>query len=317
MMFNRIKLYNILGILTLLYLVLMQKTHAETQMLPKANLNNLKVYVREIVGRPEIYRNHKNVVELNRVAAWIKEQMKQFGIPCHYQSYSVNRQTYKNIVCSLNVGYPYRTIVGAHYDVYGEQEGADDNASGIAGVLETARLLALQKSKLQQNIEFVFYTLEEPPYFRTENMGSYIHAKSVSKNKQSISGVYILEMIGYYSTKEIQQYPVGLGILYPRNANFIAAISNFSSRQLSAQFCDSMRDLNQLPCERFIGPAFIHGIDFSDHGNYWDMEIPAIMITDTAFYRNPYYHTENDRVATLNFHKMANVINGLTQTLLK
>lgn len=319
MFFNwfRFKLFYHFGIICFMTILYIQNTVAGMAVLPKANPHNLKIYVNAIIGDSEIYRNHKNIIELNRVASWLKIQMKQFGIPCKDQAYNVDRQTYKNVVCTLNVGQTEKIIVGAHYDVYGDQEGADDNASGVAGVLEIARLLVQQKSQLKQNIEFVFYTLEEPPYFKTENMGSFIHAKSVVKDKDKILGVYVLEMIGYYSNKlSVQTYPTGLGLIYPKHANFIAAIGNFSSRSLSTDFCDSMDTLNKLQCEQLIGLTFIQGVDFSDHANYWKFGIPAIMITDTAFFRNRNYHTAGDTVATLNFNKMADVVNGLVKILL-
>ena len=296
-----------------LIILLTSNNYAET--VTKANPAYLKMYMNNIVGGKYAYRNYRNIAELNRVAAWIKGQMKQFGIECSYQNYSVDRQTYRNVVCPLNLNQTKKIIVGAHYDVFGEQDGADDNASGVAGVLETARLMAQNKNQLKYNIEFVFYTLEEPPYFRTEHMGSYIHAKSVEKSKHEIFGVYILEMIGYYSERDIQTYPTGLGLFYPSHGDFIAAISNYSSRSLSANFCHQMSSLDKLQCERLIAPSFIEGVDFSDHGNYWKYDIPAIMITDTAFFRNPHYHLKTDQMSQLNFIKMADVVDGLVRSM--
>ncbi|KAK0352916.1 hypothetical protein LTR94_018924 [Friedmanniomyces endolithicus] len=205
-----------------------------------ADEQNLQVYLEQVIGQGKA-RNYKNLDELNRVSAWIKEQMRLLGVPCHYQNFTANQQIYRNVVCSLNVGRPDRVIVGAHYDVFGDQDGADDNASGVAGVIETARILAEQKAKLPNNVDFVFYSLEEPPFSKTEQMGSYVHAKSVQSQKDKIK----------------------------------------------------------------------------DHLNYWEFDIPAVMITDTAFYRNGHYHTKADRLATLNLTKMANVIDGLVQHLLK
>jgi hypothetical protein len=290
--------------------------HAQSALNQQANVNNLKIYINNIVHGSNTHRNYRNIVELNRVAAWLKGQMQQFGITCHYQDYIVDQQSYKNVICPLNVGATDKYIVGAHYDVYGEQDGADDNASGVAGVLETARLLQQNKANLKHNIDFVFYTLEEPPYFRTEQMGSYVHAKSIRDQTPQILGVYILEMIGYYSSQDIQTYPTGLGLFYPKHGNFIAAISNWNSRGLSTNFCEKMSKLEQLQCERLIAPAFIHGVDFSDHGNYWKFNIPAIMITDTAFFRNAHYHLATDTIEQLNFQKMANVVDGVVETLL-
>ena len=281
-----------------------------------AERDNLKVYLEQIIGSEAEYRNYKNIQELNRVSAWIREQMRLFGVNCRFQTYTVNSQPYRNVVCPLNAGHSNRVIIGAHYDVFEEQHGADDNASGVAGVLEAARILSAEKARLKQNIEFVFYTLEEPPYFRTESMGSFVHAKSVAKEKDKISGVYILEMIGYFDPKVTQEYPVGLKWIYPSHTNFIASVGNIQSRDLTSSYCAAMESLKQLQCERLISPSFIQGVDFSDHMNYWQFNMPAMMITDTAFYRNKHYHTEQDTLDKLNLDKMAQVIDGLVKTIL-
>ncbi|TCM69863.1 peptidase M28-like protein [Acinetobacter calcoaceticus] len=266
---------------------------------------------------PKLHRNYTNPAELNRVAAWLKGQMQSYGLDCVDQIYAVDTVHYKNVVCHLDVAAEDKVIIGAHYDVHGDSDGADDNASGVAGVLETARLLAQQSSALKHNLEFVFYTLEEPPYFRTAQMGSAVHAESILAQKQQISAVYILEMIGYFDPDPVQRYPKGLGLFYPKHGNFIAAVSNFQSRHLGANYCQSMQRLQQLDCQRLIAPAFVSGVDFSDHLNYWKHDIAAIMITDTAFFRNQNYHTPGDTLATLDVNKMAQVVNGLVHSLLK
>ncbi|MGX5699966.1 M28 family peptidase [Acinetobacter kookii] len=280
-----------------------------------ASTDNLKVYLEQIIG-PQGHRHYKNREELQRVSAWIKEQMRLFGIPCQYQNYAVNGLGYRNVVCTLTAGHSDKIIVGAHYDVFGEQQGADDNASGVAGVIETARILVQQKSQLAHNVEFVFYTLQEPPFFKTEQMGSFVHAKSIQAQKDHIRGVYILEMIGYYDENLIQQYPAGLKWVYPSHGNFIAAVSNLQSYDLSAKYCESMRILDRLECQRLVAPSFITGMEFSDHLNYWKLDIPAMMITDTGHFRNKHYHRATDTLKTLNIAKMANVIDGLAYSLM-
>ncbi|WP_254592214.1 M28 family peptidase [Acinetobacter bouvetii] len=280
-----------------------------------AGTDNLKVYLEQIIGE-QGYRNYKNVQELQRVSAWIKEQMRLFGIPCQYQNYSVNSLAYRNVVCTLTAGHAEKVIVGAHYDVYGKFQGADDNASGVAGVIETARILSQQKSQLAHNVEFVFYTLAEPPFFKSEQMGSYVHAKSIEAQKDQIQGVYILEMIGFFDENLVQQYPVGLKWVYPQHGNFIAAVSNLQSYNLSAKYCEAMRELDELECQRLVAPSFISGMEFSDHLNYWNLGIPAMMITDTGPFRNKHYHTATDTLKTLNLNKMAYVVDGLVKILM-
>lgn len=280
-----------------------------------ASTDNLKVYLEQIIG-PQGHRHYKNREELQRVSAWIKEQMRLFGIPCQYQNYAVNGLGYRNVVCTLTTGHSDKIIVGAHYDVFGEQQGADDNASGVAGVIETARILVQQKSQLAHNVEFVFYTLQEPPFFKTEQMGSFVHAKSIQAQKDHIRGVYILEMIGFYDENLVQEYPAGLKWVYPQHANFIAAVSNIQSYDLSAKYCESMRILDRLECQRLVAPSFIAGMEFSDQLNYWKLDIPAMMITDTGHFRNKHNHSATDTLKTLNIAKMANVIDGLAYSLM-
>ena len=170
--------------------------------------------------------------------------------------------------------------------------------------------------KLSQNVEFVFYTLAEPPFFKTESMGSFIHAKSVQAEKEKIRAVYVLDMIGYYDKNLVQNYPIGLKWIYPSHGNFIVALSNMQSREMSASYCNTMQRLNQLQCERVVAPTFIKGIDFSDHLNYWKYDIPAILITDTGSYRSSLRHTTGDTLKTVNFEKMAHVVNGLVAQIL-
>ena len=173
-----------------------------------------------------------------------------------------------------------------------------------------------EKRHLKHNVEFVFYTLEEPPYFRTEQMGSAVHAKAMEKYKDRIAGVFILEMIGYFDQRNIQEYPAGLKFFYPAHGNFIGAVSNFDSNSLGSEYCAAMKQINRLDCQRLVAPSFVTGVDFSDHLNYWNADIPAIMITDTAFFRNKNYHTPNDKVETLNLQKMKHVIDGVVLTIL-
>jgi len=289
---------------------------AEQRYDQQAEPDRLNSYLQQVI-HPQAFRNYQNIQELDRVAAFIKQQLEQFAIPCEYQPYQVKGKTYRNVICHLQMGHAKKVIVGAHYDVYGNFKGADDNASGVVGLIEIARILAANKASLKQNVDFVFYTLEEPPYFRTEHMGSYIHAQSILKQKDQIQAVYILEMIGYFDHKNVQDYPSGLALFYPKHGNFIGAVSNFTSRGLGEKYCDAMKALKRLDCQRLIAPSFVQGVDFSDHLNYWRFDIPAIMITDTAFFRNKHYHTQDDTVEKLNLNKMAEVINGVVYTVLQ
>ena len=218
-----------------------------------------------------------------------------------------------NIIASFGPEKGSRVIVGAHYDVCGDQPGADDNASGIAGLLEIARLLAQDSAKLDRRIDLVAYTLEEPPYYRTEQMGSYIHAKSLKDCGVKIDLMVCLEMIGYYSSAEgSQSYPIDLmKVAYPTTGDFIAIVSNFSSYFSAGDFVELMEQKCSIKTERLTAPASIQGIDFSDHLNYWNLGYKAIMITDTAFLRNVHYHQVSDTPESLDYGSMAKVVNGV------
>ncbi|MFW2044727.1 M28 family peptidase [Acinetobacter variabilis] len=282
----------------------------------QAQPEHLELFIKQIISVDE-YRNFKNTSELNRVSAWLKEQMRLLGIPCQFQNYIVNSLSYRNVVCQLNAKAKTKLVIGAHYDVFSDLYGADNNASGVAGVLETARLLALQKSKLKHNIEFAFYTLEEPPYFKTEHMGSYLHAKALKAQKQKVKGVIILDSIGYYDENLVQTYPTGLKWIYPRHGNFIAAIGYLTSAGLTGDYCTSMQRFKRLDCQRFISPAFAQDMNFSGYLNYAKFNYSTMLITDTAHYRNPYYNTEQDTLDKLDLTKMAQVVNGLVDMVIR
>lgn len=261
-------------------------------------------------------RNYQNVDQLNETASFIFDQFKQSADTVFYQTYLVRGITYKNVIARFGDPQAERLIIGAHYDVCGNQEGADDNASGIVGLLELARMLKEQKTR--KSIELVAYTLEEPPYFRTEYMGSFIHAKSLKDSNTKVSGMICLEMIGYFKEeKRTQDYPLGLlKLFYGSRGNYITVVNKFSKGQTARKFTKKMDKFTTLPVKKFNGPKSLTGIDFSDHLNYWKMGYSACMVTDTAFYRNKNYHQKTDEMGTLNISKMASVINGVFLSIL-
>lgn len=256
-------------------------------------------------------RNYKNIKTLDSVADYIKLELQKVCDTTAYQKYKVEGSQYKNVIGSLGIENNERIIIGAHYDVYGNQQGADDNASGVAGLLELARLLA--KEKLKYRIDFVAYTLEEPPFFRTKQMGSYVHANYLFENKIPVKGMICLEMIGYYNDKpNSQKYPIaGMGLIYGDKADFITVVQHENSGDFSETISKSMKAQELIRAESFKGNALLPGVDFSDHLNYWNLNYDAVMITNTAFYRNKNYHEKGDKLATLNLQKMASVIEQL------
>jgi len=196
-------------------------------------------------------------------------------------------------------------IIGGHYDVQGNKPGADDNASAIAGLIETSKIL--KDKNLDIRIEFVAFTLEEPPFFGTKKMGSYIHAKSVKD--RNIIGMINYEMIGYFSDKEnSQKYPILVKMFminydFPTIGNFIGFVANSKSKEFLELF-DIENTYSEIETFPIIIPRLVESTTASDHLNYWKFDIPAVMITDTAHFRNPNYHKKTDTVDTLDLNKM-------------
>lgn len=263
------------------------------------------------------YRTHEHVEQLNKTAAYIDSIFSLYADTVYYQEYEVLGKLYKNVVAVFQSEKTERIVVGAHYDVCDDQDGADDNASGVVGLLELARLL--QHQNLEKRIDLVAYTLEEPPYFRTEFMGSYVHAKSLMDEKAQISGMICLEMIGYFKdNKNSQDYPFKfLKFIYGSRGNYITLVRKNGAGDFAKEFSRKYKKQNTIRTKRFIGPAKLAGIDFSDHLNYWKFGFSALMVTDTAFYRNKNYHRKTDTIETLNVQKMSQVIDGVFQTLIQ
>lgn len=263
------------------------------------------------------YRNYLNIKNLNKVADYIHSEFSKVCDTVFFQEYIADRRTYKNVVASIGVENKKRIIIGAHYDTCGEQEGADDNASGTVGVMELARLLA--KEKLDYRIDFVAYTLEEPPFFDTKEMGSYIHAKSVKEEKQNIKGMICLEMIGYFNDSAgSQTYPVKpLKAIYGNKGDFITIVERMNSGRFSQRFGNLMKKQGLIKTKSFRGPKALQGIDFSDHRNYWEFGYDALMITNTAFYRNDNYHMITDKLETLDIERMCRVIDQVYLSVLE
>jgi hypothetical protein len=280
-----------------------------------AKAENLKLFVEQIVGPMQYPRNYKYPQELNRTAAWLTEQMRLFSIPCHYQNFNLNQQQYRNVVCRLNAGRSDQVVIGAHYDVENDETGVNHNASGVAGVLETAHIMSQNKNRLKHNIEFVFYTLGAQPYANSEQTGSIRHAKSLKNAEQLTKAVYILDQIGFYNKDNVQEYPTALKWIYPSHANFIAVISNINARELGTDYCQNMRKINQLQCERFSLPFNI--FEESDHLSYAKHDFPAILITDTGHFRDQNRFNAKVEMQRLDYTKMAFVIDGLIQSLIQ
>jgi Zn-dependent M28 family amino/carboxypeptidase len=281
----------------------------------KADKERIKVDLTKITKTGN-YRNYLNLEALNNSAAYIFSEFEKVCDTVYYQEYSVDGNIYKNVVASIGTRKKERIVIGAHYDVCGEQQGADDNASGLVGLLELARLLS--KEKLEYQVDFVAFTLEEPPFFDTKNMGSYVHAKSLHDKKVNVKGMICLEMIGYYNDEpNSQKYPIGiLRWFYGNKGDFITVVQNFSNGHFGDKVKKLMTKQDLLPTKSFRGTSMLPGIDFSDHRNYWEFGYNAVMISNTAFYRNNNYHEPSDTMETLDFNRMCKVIDEICNCVL-
>lgn len=281
----------------------------------KADTTKIKKHL-TLITKTDKSRNYKNLKTLNQIGAYIFDEFKTYADSTYYQKYNVKGNEYKNVIAVFGSENTKTIVVGAHYDVCGEQEGADDNATGVVGLLELARML--QGKKLNYRIELVAYTLEEPPFFRTKQMGSYIHAKSLKDNNIDVYGMVCLEMIGYFDdAKNSQNYPLSfLKLIYGNKANYITLVNQFSKGKFARKFSNIFKKANTIRAKKFIGPKSMEGIDFSDHMNYWNFDYSAVMLTDTSFYRNKNYHEKTDTMETLNIPKIAQVIDGVFQTII-
>jgi hypothetical protein len=253
---------------------------------------------------------------LMQVAAYIKDHLSKHSTDVHLHSYQVYGKEYANVIAVFGPDTVERIIVGAHYDTAGEQPGADDNASSVAGLIELAKLL--KQAPLSMRVELAAYTLEEPPYFRTQYMGSAQHVKMLKQQNARVKMMFALEMIGYFSdTPGSQLYPLPLmKWFYSDRGNFIAIVGQFLKTTGVRTIKRAMRSASELPVYSLNAPAFLPGVDFSDHVNFWDAGLPAVMITDTAFFRNKAYHSRLDRPERLDYRRMAMVIEGVYQAVL-
>jgi Zn-dependent M28 family amino/carboxypeptidase len=255
-------------------------------------------------------RSFANVGNLNRVADYIASQFMAAGAKVRNQVFPADGNEYRNVIAEFGPDSDAVIVVGAHYDSAGELPAADDNASGVAGLIELARLAGTLKPDLK--IMLVAFTLEEPPFFGTAQMGSAVFAKSLADAEKGVKIMVALEMIGYFSDEPgSQDYPLPLlKLYYPGRGNFIAVVDQLFSGN-ARKMKKIMRANTDIPVHSINAPSVIPGIDLSDHRSFWQQGFPAVMITDTAFYRNKAYHTLRDTADRLDYERMAQVVSGL------
>jgi hypothetical protein len=277
-----------------------------------ADPDRLKADVAALTGLPG-FRCFERPADLDRAAVWVRNALTASRLPVEEQSYGVGDLEFRNFVAHYGVAEAPILVIGAHYDVCGEQPGADDNASAVAGLLELARLLDRHQPKLSHRLELALWPLEEPPNFRTPAMGSAVHASSLAHRGAEVSGMISLEMIGYFSDEPgSQSFPApGMGLLYSTRGDGIVVVGNTSSWWFTRRLKARMAGATELPVASINAPAAVPGVDFSDHLNFWNQGWNAVMVTDTAFFRNPNYHLPSDTPDTLDYERLAQVVTGV------
>lgn len=281
-------------------------------------LENLKKHT-EVLSHTIGERNYVKYKNLQETADYIKQEFLNYGYKnIEEQTYLLEDKPFRNIA-AVKEGKNQKDeiiIICAHYDSVVGSPGADDNASGVAGLLELARLFIGEDNN--KTIKFIGLTNEEPPFFMTEDMGSFRYAKESKEKGEKIKHVLCLESIGYYREEEnSQDYPIGLSLFYPDKGNFIAFVSNFQSRDTLKKTFKEFKKHSDLPVESLVGPySLIPAIGLSDHASFWKFNYSAIMITDTAFFRTPYYHTREDTYEKLNYENMKKLVDGLYKVIL-
>jgi Peptidase family M28 len=262
-------------------------------------------------------RNIWRTSSMPTTVIYLEKVLLNLGYAVRKQEFSAYNITAVNLEVEITGSLRPKEIVviGAHYDTVPDSPGANDNGSGVAALLELARLLA--DTSPDRTIRLVAFANEESPFFLSEDMGSRHYARQARKQQENIVAMLSLETMGYYSdAPHSQQYPFPFSLFYSDTANFIGFVSNVRSRHLVRRTIASFRHHAQFPSEGIAVPSFITGIAWSDHYSFWQEGYPAIMVTDTAFYRYPHYHSYADTPEKLDYKRLSQVVTGLSHTIL-
>lgn len=257
-------------------------------------------------------RNLWKYASLQRAAEYIEQQLTLYRYTPIRQTFDVSRAPVSNIEAALpGTDRADEVIVlGAHYDTVGGCPGANDNGTGVAAVLELARRFAGRPQR--RTIRFVAFVNEEPPFFQTSQMGSLVYAKAAQQRGDRIVGMLSLETMGYFSDeKGSQEYPAPIAAMYPETGNFIGFVANVESAPLLERAQRAFSKGTPLPVEGAAAPIALPGVGWSDHWSFWEAGYPAMMVTDTAPFRYPWYHTAQDTPDKIDFRRFAQVVDGL------
>ncbi len=248
--------------------------------------------------------------QLEASARYIEAELGGLGYDVRPQPFESGQGRVRNIEAILAGRETASLVIGAHYDSVLGATGANDNGSGVAALLELARLLKGWQPR--HTYRLVFFVNEEPPFFQTRVMGSRIYADELLARGERIAAMFSLETIGYYSEREgSQRFPFPLGFFYPHRGEFLAFVANLASRSLLHEAIGAFRAEARFPSEGVAAPALIPGVDWSDQWSFWRHEIPALMLTDTAPYRYPHYHLPSDTPDKVDYERLARVTAGL------
>jgi Zn-dependent M28 family amino/carboxypeptidase len=279
-------------------------------------------------------RNMWHHTQLNAAADFIEDSFSRAGLRTRRDSYEIHGQACYNIEAEIAGGQqgaavsspPPIVIIGAHYDSVFGSPGANDNGSGAAAVLALAQRFAARETERHppqrtpnRMLRFVAFVNEEPPYFLSGEMGSLVYARRCKERGDKISAMISLETIGYFSdAPNSQTYPSpGLGLFYPKIGNFIGFVSNVKSRALLRRVITLFRKHAKIPSEGAALPAFIPGVSWSDQWSFWQQGYQAIMVTDTAPFRYPYYHSSSDTPDKLDYDRFTLVVSGMEKVIEK
>ncbi len=265
------------------------------------------------IGERNVWRPHA----LHAAADYIRGEWQRQGHSVTAQRYTACEVASENLEIALaGTTRPSEIIVvGAHYDSVRGSPGANDNASGVAALLEIGR--ALKDAGPRRSVRLVAFVNEEPPFFYWGEMGSGVYARAARARGDDIRLMTSLEMLGVYSDRPgSQRYPPLLGWFYPDRANFIAFVSNFASRHALKRTLAAFRGVSAFPAEYLVAPGIVPGVSWSDQLSFWREGYPALMVTDTAFYRYAHYHTAQDTPDKIDYVRMAQVVEGLAKAIL-
>ncbi|MFH0792489.1 MAG: M28 family peptidase [bacterium] len=257
-------------------------------------------------------RNIWRLASLEAAATYIEQSLQQAGYEVERHGYEVENATYYNLAVEIRgTAHPDEiVIVGAHYDTVADCAGANDNGSGVAALLALARAFAGKQTDC--TLRFVAFVNEEAPFFLEGTMGSMAYAERCRERNEKIVAMMSLETMGYYSDeKGSQKYPPPFNLFYPSEGNFVAFVANNASRKLVRQVVGSFRNHAKFPSEGVATFEGIQGIGWSDHRSFWMHGYPALMVTDTAPFRYPFYHTSLDTADRIRYDQLARVVKGL------